>query len=51
MADAADFDGRCKKSTNLSAYGETCRVESLKFGEPFNMGIPSQAENSEGVET
>lgn len=39
------------KSVNLSAYMETCRVESLKFGEPCEMGIPSQAEKSEGVET
>jgi hypothetical protein len=35
----------------LSAYEETCRVESLKVGEPCEMGIPSQAEKSEGVET
>jgi len=35
----------------LSAYEETRRVESLKVGEPCKMGIPSQAEKSEGVET
>lgn len=35
----------------LSAYEETRRVESLKVGEPCEMGIPSQAEKSEGVET
>jgi hypothetical protein len=35
----------------LSAYEETRRVEFLKVGEPCEMGIPSQAEKSEGVET
>lgn len=35
----------------LSAYEETRRVESFKVGEPCEMGIPSQAEKSEGVET
>lgn len=35
----------------LSAYEETRRVESFKVGEPFEMGIPSQADKSEGVET
>ena len=39
------------KSVNLSAYEETRRVEFRKFGEPCKMGIPSQAEKSEGVET
>lgn len=43
MADATDLD--------LSAYEETCRVESLKVGETYKMVIPSQAEKSEGVET
>ena len=36
---------------DLSAFGETLRVELLKVGETFNMAIPNQAEKSEGVET
>jgi hypothetical protein len=42
---------RNRLEDNLSAYEETRRVESLKVGEPCEMGIPSQAEESEGVET
>ena len=47
-ADATDL------SKNLSARRETGDAELLKFGEPCNMAIPSQArpENGrEGVET
>ena len=36
---------------NLSAFGGIQRVECFKFGEPFNMEIPSQASKEEGVET
>lgn len=28
---------------NLSAFGETRRVELVKFGEPCKMAIPSEA--------
>ncbi len=37
MADASDL------SENLSARRETGDAELLKFGEPCNMAIPSQA--------
>jgi hypothetical protein len=36
---------------NLSASLEMERVEPIKFGETFNMVIPSQALKREGVET
>ena len=36
LVDARDLD-------NLSAQKETFDVELRKFGEPFKMGIPSQA--------
>ncbi len=38
---------------NLSAQKETFDVEPRKFGEPFKLGIPSQAfiRIKEGVET
>jgi len=36
-ADASDL------SANLSARWETGDAELLKFGEPYNMAIPSQA--------
>lgn len=36
---------------NLSARLETFGVEFPKFGEPFNMGIPSEARKWERVET
>ena len=36
---------------NLSAKREIFWVELRKFGEPFKMGIPSQASKDEGVET
>ena len=36
---------------DLSARGESLWVELRKFGEPFEMGIPSQALKEEGVET
>lgn len=36
---------------NMSAYLERDTVESLKFGESFQLPTPSQAEKSEGVET
>ena len=41
-------------SANLSARRETGDAELLKFGEPCNMAIPSQARSGngrEGVET
>jgi hypothetical protein len=41
-------------SENLSARRETGDAELLKFGEPCNMAIPSQAQpenGREGVET
>ena len=38
-------------SANLSARREIGDAELLKFGEPCNMAIPSQAPNGEGVET
>jgi hypothetical protein len=44
MVDATDL-------ANLSALRETGDVELLKFGETFNMAIPSQARKREGVET
>jgi hypothetical protein len=48
-ADASDL------SANLSARRETGDAEPLKFGEPCNMAIPSQARTEhserEGVET
>ena len=50
LASFFDFYNRRAKKL-LSAYEETRRVESLKVGEPCEMGIPSQAEKSEGVET
>ena len=37
LVDATDLND------GLSARGETCDVELLKFGEPSNVGIPSQA--------
>ena len=43
--DAPDLDD------DLSARGETGDVELLKFGEPCEMAIPSQARRREGVET
>ena len=52
MAESADAPDL---SANLSARWETGDAELLKFGEPCEMAIPSQAppENSggEGVET
>ncbi len=49
MADATDL------SENLSARRETGDAELPKFGEPFEMAIPSQARpeqsDREGVET
>jgi len=46
MVDAADLN-------KLSARRETGDVELLKFGETFQMAIPSQAfwKRKEGVET
>lgn len=44
MVDAPDLD-------YLSALWETIDVELLKFGETFQMAIPSQAWKREGVET
>lgn len=45
LVDAPDLD------KDLSARGETRAVELLKFGEPCQMAIPSQARKREGVET
>jgi hypothetical protein len=42
LVDATDLD-------NLSASRETVDAELLKFGETFNMAIPSQAPDREKV--
>jgi len=43
--------GKHNRLKLLSASAETPGVELLKFGETFQMAIPSQAQRWEGVET
>ena len=43
LVDTQDLDTVLLKNKNLSALREIEDVELRKFGEPFKMGIPSEA--------
>ena len=43
LVDTQDLDTVLEENKNLSALREIEDVELRKFGEPFKMGIPSEA--------